>query len=252
MDTYIREQITNLRHTLHACPEISGQEKQTKETLQNFLTAHTSLELHDCGKGFYAAHREDTGNGIAFRADYDALALPEGGAAHLCGHDGHASALCGLALMLEGKTAGRDVFLLFQPAEETGAGAYPCTELFEKEQITEIYGAHNLPGFTFGQVYTKTGTFACGSEGMTLKFYGKAAHAAYPENGLSPAHAVGELLRQVPEILTPEHYTGMVLCTVIGVQMGEKAFGAAAADAEVWLTLRAEQKRIWSFCGRWF
>lgn len=37
MDTYIREQITNLRHTLHACPEISGQEKQTKETLQEFL-----------------------------------------------------------------------------------------------------------------------------------------------------------------------------------------------------------------------
>ena len=99
MDTYIREQITNLRHTLHACPEISGQEKQIKETLQNFLTAHTSLELHDCGKGFYAAHREGTGNGIAFRADYDALAFPEGGAAHLCGHDGHASALCGLAFM---------------------------------------------------------------------------------------------------------------------------------------------------------
>ena len=45
MDTSIREQITNLRHTLHACPEISGQEKQIKETLQNFLTAHTSLEL---------------------------------------------------------------------------------------------------------------------------------------------------------------------------------------------------------------
>lgn len=58
MDTSIREQITNLRHTLHACPEISGQEKQTKETLQNFLTAHTSLELNDCGGGFYAAHRE--------------------------------------------------------------------------------------------------------------------------------------------------------------------------------------------------
>lgn len=58
---------------------------------------------------------------------------------------------------------------------------------------------------------------------MTLKFHGKTTHAAYPENGLSPAHAVGELLRQVPEFLTPEHYTGMVLCTVIGVQMGEKA-----------------------------
>ena len=54
---------------------------------------------------------------------------------------------------------------------------------------------------------------------------------------------MGELLRQVPEFLTPEYYTGMVLCTVIGVQMGEKAFGAAAADAEVWLTLRAEHEK---------
>ena len=67
MDTYIKEQITNLRLTLHACPEISGQEKQTKETLQEFLKAHTSLELNDCGGGFYAAHREGAGNGIAFR-----------------------------------------------------------------------------------------------------------------------------------------------------------------------------------------
>ena len=71
MDTYIREQITNLRHTLHACPEISGQEKQTKETLQEFVKAHTSLELNDCGEGFYAAHREGAGNGIAFRAEHE-------------------------------------------------------------------------------------------------------------------------------------------------------------------------------------
>lgn len=84
---------------------------------------------------------------IALRADYDALATPDGGAAHLCGHDGHAASLCAVALALEGRTLHRNVFLLFQPAEETGAGAYPCCELFEKEQIGEIYGAHNLPGF---------------------------------------------------------------------------------------------------------
>ncbi len=240
MNTYIIEQITSLRHVLHACGEISGQEKQTKEVLQRFLQEYTSLEILDCGEGFYAAHREGTGNGIAFRADYDALALPGGGAAHLCGHDGHAAVLCGLALMIEGKAVGRDVFLLFQPAEETGAGAMPCTELFQKEDITEIYGAHNLPGFTFGQAYTKTGTFACGSVGMIVKFHGKPTHAAYPENGLSPAHAVGELLAYVSRPAISDNYTGMVLCTVIGAHMGEKAFGAAAADAEVWLTVRSE------------
>ena len=248
----IENQIKELRHRLHTCPEISGQERKTKAALKQFLEESTNLELHDCGGGFYAVYRSNTADsakkGVAFRADYDALALPEGGAAHLCGHDGHASALCGAALLLEqqvkeGRDPGRNVYFLFQPAEETGAGAAPCCELFDKEEIEEIYGAHNLPGFAFGEVYTKEGTFACGSEGLTLRFLGKPTHAAYPELGVSPAPAVGQLLTEIPSFLNKkEHgYNGMVLCTVIGVQMGEKAFGAAAEKAEVWLTLRAER-----------
>ncbi len=241
-----------MRHQLHACPEISGQERKTKAALKKFLEEHTGLELHDCGEGFYAVCRSKAPvlgkKGIAFRADYDALALPEGGAAHLCGHDGHASVLCGAALLLEeqmkeGRDPGRDVFFLFQPAEETGAGAAPCCELFCREDIEEIYGAHNLPGFAFGEVYTREGTFACGSEGLTLRFLGKPTHAAYPELGVSPAPAVGQLLTEIPSFLDKKKhsYGGMVLCTVIGVQMGEKAFGAAAEKAEVWLTLRSER-----------
>lgn len=82
---------------------------------------------------------------------------------------------------------GRNVFLLFQPAEETGAGAAPCCELFEKESVAEIYGAHNLPGFPEGEIYTRPGTFACASRGVTLRFQGAPTHAAYPENGKNPA-----------------------------------------------------------------
>ena len=237
-----RKLILDLRQQLHQCPEVSGQEVQTKALLQKFLREHTSLELHPCGEGFYAAHREDTPEkpAIALRADYDALATPDGGAAHLCGHDGHAASLCAVALMLEGTSVGRNVFLLFQPAEETGAGAAPCCELFEKETVAEIYGAHNLPGFPEGVVFTRPGTFACASRGVTLRFTGAPTHAAYPENGKNPALAVGKLLCALPEIAAPEHYTGMTLCTVIGAELGEKAFGAACAQAEVWLTLRAE------------
>ena len=234
--------IIDLRHALHNCPEISGQEARTKALLQDFLHSHTSMSLHACGAGFYAAHREEnvSAPGLALRADYDALALPGGGAAHLCGHDGHAAALCGVALMLEGQAVGRNVFLLFQPAEETGAGAEGCLALFAQERIGEIYGAHNLPGFPLGQVVTREGTFACASRGVTLRFTGKPTHAAYPENGVSPAPAVGQLLCDLPALAAPERFTGMTLCTVIGVQMGEKAFGAAAEAAEVWLTLRGE------------
>ena len=177
---------------------------------------------------------------IALRADYDALATLDGGAAHLCGHDGHAASLCAVALLLEGKAVGRNVFLLFQPAEETGAGAAACCELFEKESVAEIYGAHNLPGFPEGEIYTRPGTFACASRGVTLRFQGAPTHAAYPENGKNPALAVGKLLCALPELASPAHFAGMTLCTVIGAELGEKAFGAACARAEVWLTLRAE------------
>ena len=125
MEQVLLDQIIALRAQLHACAEVSGREAVTKHTLLTFLREHTSLELHELAGGFYAAHREPEGtkSTVALRADYDALATPQGGAAHLCGHDGHAAALCGVALMLEGQSIGRSVFLLFQGAEETGAGA---------------------------------------------------------------------------------------------------------------------------------
>ncbi|MDD3192712.1 MAG: M20/M25/M40 family metallo-hydrolase [Oscillospiraceae bacterium] len=242
MDQENQEKIQRLRAALHACPEVSGKEKETRARLEAFLRENTSLALVDCGSGFYAAHREPgaPGASVALRADYDALALPDGGASHLCGHDGHAAALCGVALQLESRFVGRDVFLLFQPAEETGAGAVGCCELFQKERVDEIYGAHNLPGVPLGQVTTRPGTFACASRGVTLRFTGRAAHAAYPEHGLSPAPVVGRFLCDLPALADPAQFRGMSLCTVIGVQMGEKAFGAAAASAQVWLTLRGE------------
>ena len=242
MEQVLLDQIIALRAQLHACAEVSGREAVTKHTLLTFLREHTSLELHELAGGFYAAHREPEGtkSTVALRADYDALATPQGGAAHLCGHDGHAAALCGVALMLEGQSIGRSVFLLFQGAEETGAGAALCCELFDREKVDEIYGAHNLPGFPFGAVLTRAGTFACASRGVTIHFVGKPAHAAYPETGISPAPAVGQLLVDLPALAAPEQYRGITLCTVIGAQMGEKAFGAAAESAELWLTLRGE------------
>lgn len=239
------DSIIALRKTLHACPEVSGREEKTKALLMDFLKVHTTLEIHPCGEGFYAAHREisPAKTAIALRADYDALATADGTANHLCGHDGHAAALCGAALLAEGKHFDRDVFFLFQPAEETGEGAEGCLELFRRETIGEIYGAHNLPGFPLGQVVTCPGTFACASRGMTLHFRGSPTHAAYPENGVSPASAVGKLLCSLPALSDPARYSGMTLCTVIGVEMGEKAFGTAAAEAEVWMTLRGEHDR---------
>lgn len=241
-DDAIRE-ATALREALHACPEISGHEVRTRALLMQWLTAHTSMTLHPCGAGFYAAHRESNTHrsAIALRADDDALPLPGGGASHLCGHDGHAAGLCAVALMLEGATLGRNVFLLFQPAEETGQGAQACLSMLEQEHVDEIYGLHNLPGFPLGQITTRRGTFACASRGLSIRLTGRPTHAAYPELGVNPAQAVGELLCALPSLADASRYHGMTLCTPIGTRLGEKAFGSAAADVEIWLTCRSEQ-----------
>lgn len=235
-------EIQELRHQLHAHPEFSGQEHQTKALLRQFLQQHTTLSIQDCGGGFAAAHYEPDSAlpGIALRADFDAVTGPDGQLAHLCGHDGHAASLCGVALALEGQTIGRNVFLLFQPAEETGSGAAGCLALFDRENIGEVYGQHNIPGHPLGQVLIRPGTFTCASRGVTLRFVGAATHAAYPELGISPSPAVGQLLSSLPQLCEPAQYTGITFATVIGVSMGEKAFGSAASRAEIWLTLRAE------------
>lgn len=235
------QKIVQLRHALHACAEPSGREVRTAAKLRRFLAEHTSLELHACGASFYAVHRE-AGAGlpaIALRADFDALAQEHGGAAHLCGHDGHAAALCGVALLLEGRQVGRDVILLFQSAEETGQGASGCLSLFSREQVGEIYGAHNLPGYPFGQILTRAGTFACASCGVAVHLAGVGTHAAYPELGISPAGTLGTLLLELPKLTQRFAEADGVRATIIGARLGERAFGLAPGSAELWLTLRA-------------
>ncbi len=242
IEKYQQDLVVALRSALHNNAEISGQERKTKALLMAFLREHCSLEVLDCGRWFYCAHREENSDrpAIALRADYDGVAAPEGGARHLCGHDGHSAVLCAVALAIEGKQLGRNVFLLFQPAEETGEGAPVCCELFERETIDEIYGAHNLPGVPLGQVRTKADTFACASRGLSIVFQGTPTHAAYPELGISPSLALGQLLVTLSEITQRDSGKGVTRCTVIGTKMGEKAFGMAPSRAEIWITLRGE------------
>ncbi len=162
------EQVISLRHTLHQYPELSMQETETMKTLQDFLRDNTSLEIHKREGWFYALKKssvplKNSGNNpkpIAFRADMDALPIPETirlsyasehcGISHKCGHDGHCAALCGLALELSGRDLDRDIYLIFQPGEEIGTGAQRCVELIREKGITEIYAFHNLGGYPEG------------------------------------------------------------------------------------------------------
>ena len=251
-DLRLDREVVELRHELHAHPELSMQESGTKARLMAFLRAHTALELHDMGRWFYAVYRAaaPTDKPIAYRADFDALPIAESpelcpyasqnpGVSHKCGHDGHSAALCAFALELERRGAARDVYLVFQHAEEIGSGGEECAAELIRLGVSEVYAVHNLPGVALGAVAAPDGVAQFASTGMVLAFTGTPSHACYPENGRNPAFAISELVLALEELRRSGNYRDLTLITVISVQVGEAAFGTSPGDGKLLLTVRA-------------
>ena len=245
------QKIKALRKTLHSMPEKSGEEIKTKACLMAFLKENTSLQTEDRGSYFfaYAKAPEAKMPPVAFRADMDAVCAHDGKPGHFCGHDGHSSILSGLALILdkEKEKLSRDVYLIFQPAEETGEGAAVCRELIKEKNIERIYGLHNIPGYPEKTVLFKKGTFACASTGLEIRMTGTPSHAAYPEAGKNPGTALAELLLSI-EALTKKirEQESFVLMTLIGMEIGSESYGVSASDGVLRLTVRGEKESVFS------
>ena len=245
----------NLRHKLHQYPELSGEEVETKKRIRDFLKENTDLEVVDKGDWVYARYTaaKQPAKSIAFRADFDAIkveeknALPYAslnkGVSHKCGHDGHSAALAAFAMDVDARGCDCNVYFIFQHGEETGTGGKVCAELIEEEGIAEVYAVHNWPGAPFGSLGIREGVINCASKGIELHFIGKSAHASYPEAGISPAEAISRMVLALDDMVKKPAYEGLVLATVIQVDIGERTFGVAAHEGRLLLTIRGEYEK---------
>jgi len=248
--------LIQLRHQLHANPELSGHEAATAACVRDFLR-HTAPAQVVEGLGVSGlALVYDSGQPgprVMFRAELDALPITEEtgvphasrcpGKAHLCGHDGHMVILAGLGLWLaRNPPQAGQVVLLFQPAEETGAGARAvlADPRFAALQPDWAFALHNMPGMEFGTLAIAPGVASCASVGLRVTLRGREAHAAQPETGQSPALALGAMIAALAPYSTPGPMgSDFRLATLCHLNMGTPAFGIAPAQAEVWITLRA-------------
>jgi len=164
------------------------------------------------------------------------------GVSHKCGHDGHMAILAGLADLFSKKTPVKgQVILLFQPSEENGKGAVNVLndEKFKELNVDYAFALHNLPGYQKGSVILRNETFASASKGMVIKLFGKTSHAAEPENGISPAIAMSECIKQLSDLPKEKDlFSDLVLVTIVHAQLGEIAFGTSPGYAHVMATLR--------------
>lgn len=249
------EALVAFRRELHRRPEVSGEERETAEAIVAAL-ADTEPEVVITGLGGHGVAAiykgREPGPTVMVRAELDGLPIEEisevahrseiAGKGHLCGHDGHMAILMALAKGLgrERPIKGRAI-LMFQPAEENGAGAAAvlADPKFAAIKPDLVFSLHNFPGLSVGHAALRAGPVNCASRGMRISLSGKTAHASTPEDGVAPTFAMAALLSGLTALGNNgplnENYS---LVTVTHARLGEAAFGISPGYAEIWATLR--------------
>lgn len=246
--------LTALRRELHRRPDVSGDEGWTARRIVDELTALGADRIWQRlgGHGVAAAFNgAEDGPTVLLRCELDGLPIHEisdiahrseiEGKGHLCGHDGHMATMLGVAMALAARPARGRVILLFQPAEETGAGAKAVVEDARWPEIRPDYAFayHNVPGRPLGEIGLRPGPGNCASRGLQILLEGKSSHAAAPEDGVSPGPAMAALMQALPALGTGMiGEDGFALATLTHAQLGEPSFGIAPGRGELRVTLR--------------
>lgn len=195
--------LAQIRQDLHRIPELAFEEANTSAyilaklvelegiTIQRFQNSHGILVEYSHSSGSYKL----------FRADMDALPIMETtaceyhsgnpGMMHACGHDIHMTILLGLIERICLQKPQVNLLFLFQPAEEGKGGAQSILAegLIQSYDVASVYALHVASGMPVGTVSSRAGIFFGIPQEFDVIFRGKAAHAAYPEQGINALDA---------------------------------------------------------------
>lgn len=206
-----------VRRDLHAHPELGFEVYRTAERVANLLEQWGIAVHRGVGRsGVVGIIKAGSGaRAMGLRADMDALPIQESnhfahaschpGRMHACGHDGHTVMLLAAAQYLANR---RDfdgtVYLIFQPAEESGGGARVMIEdgLFEKFPMQAVFGMHNWPGLAVGDFALSTGPVMASSNEFKITLYGKGGHAAMPHMALDPVPVACQMVQSFQTIVS--------------------------------------------------
>ena len=269
----IREQITADRRYLHRIPEIGTDLPQTCAYIAKRLD-EMGIAWEACGgplpermtldymeAGFPRMERATgitavIGQGspcILLRADIDALPVKEDneleyrstcGAGHMCGHDSHAAMLLGAARILkemEDRLEGT-VKLLFQPGEETGAGARLMVEngVLEDPHVDAAFGLHVQPVDPTGEVGYAVGVNSSSLDTFILKIHGRGGHSSQPQLCTDPLMIMNQVYQAVNLLVTREADPAAAVALTCGVAKGGTAVNIIPDEAELHIGLRTQ------------
>lgn len=209
----------DIRHHLHAHPELSYQEYETSKFVQDKLfelgipfDIKATTGVIGLIKG-----RNPNSRVIALRADMDALPIQEenevpyksthDGVMHACGHDVHTTCLLGAAKILNelrNEWEGT-IKLIFQPGEEKNPGG---ASLLIKEGVLDnpapacIFGLHVHPGLAVGKMSFRAGKVMASADELYITIKGKGGHAASPHLCIDPILIASHLIIALQQVVS--------------------------------------------------
>ncbi|TWB57554.1 hippurate hydrolase [Rhizobium sp. ERR 922] len=253
------DEIIALRHDLHQYPELAFQEHRTSKKVASLL-ADWGYEVATgiAGTGVVATlKRGDGQRSLGIRADMDALPIEEAtgldyassnpGVMHACGHDGHTSILLAAARYLaESANFSGTLRLIFQPAEEIGAGARKMLSegLFDRFPVDAVFGLHNWPGVPTGQFGFVAGPAMASVDKAVINIVGKGGHGAEPHRAVDPVLASASFITALQSVVSrnidPQE---MAVATVGSIHAGS-ASNVIPESVEMKLTMRAYNETV--------
>ncbi len=265
MSTTLTVPLTELRalyEDLHAHPELAFSETRTAGIVAERLETLGYEVTRDVGQtGVVGVLDNGTGPTVLCRADMDALPVvedtglayastqrgtdPQGnevGTAHACGHDMHVVWLLGAAQELierRGSWSGR-VVLVFQPAEEIGAGAQAMVDddFFARFGTPDVtLGQHTAPAPS-GWILHRSGPAMAAADGLAVTLHGRGGHGSNPQYTIDPAILAAAVILRLQTIVSREiDPTLTAVVTVGSVRVGTKT-NIIGDDAELGLSVR--------------
>ena len=211
------------RRDIHQHPELLYDVHRTAafvaERLREFGCDEVATGLGRTGVVGVIKGRKPAGNSdikvIGLRADMDALPMQElnqfthrsthDGKMHACGHDGHTTMLLGAARYLaETRNFSGDAIVIFQPAEEGGAGAAAMIKdgLMDRFAIDQVYGMHNGPGIPIGSFAIRSGPVMAATDAIDIKIEGLGGHAARPHKCIDSVLVGSQLITALQSIVS--------------------------------------------------
>lgn len=214
----LADEITAWRRDFHQNPELLYDVERTADVvadkLRSFGVDEVVTGIGRTGVVAVIKGQGSSGKTIGLRADMDALPILEKtgkpwasqtpGKMHACGHDGHTAMLLGAAKYLsETRNFDGRVVVIFQPAEEGGAGAKAMLDdgLVDRFGMERVFGMHNYPGAPVGTFMIRPGPQLASADRLRIEIEGLGGHAAKPNLSADPIVAGAAIVQAVQSIV---------------------------------------------------